>query len=67
LKKAKNICPYCGGQLVMEFIGSYGSVYNLKKDGEPSKKRRKRILYDESNGDFLIYCWNCKKMQNPIN
>lgn len=62
-EKYKNRCKYCGGKLVIEFIGNYGSVYELKKDGEPSKRRKRRILYDESNGDYMIYCWDCGRSQ----
>ena len=59
----KNICKYCGGKLVIEFIGSYGSVYPLKKNGQAGHRRIKRILYEESNDTPMIYCWDCGKSQ----
>lgn len=62
-ENAKNICQYCGGPLVIEFIGSYGSVYPMKENGEPGRRRIKRILYEEGTSDCMIYCRNCKKMQ----
>ena len=57
--KAKNICSYCGGKLVVEYFGNYGSIYPLKRNGEEGKRRIKRILYEESVGDYLIYCQAC--------
>ena len=40
-----NKCPYCGGQIVMEYFGDYGLVYKMKSNGEPSKKpiRQKKL------------------------
>ena len=55
-------CPYCGGRVVIEYLGSYGNVYPLKKNGEPGKKRIRRFLYEESGDVPLIYCWDCRKM-----
>ena len=59
----KNKCPYCGGQMVIEYIGSYGSVYPMKRDGNPQKKRIRRILYEENNEGCMVYCWDCRKMR----
>lgn len=55
-------CPYCGGRVVIEYLGSYGNVYPLKKNGEPGTKRIRRFLYEESRDAPLIYCWDCRKM-----
>lgn len=56
-----NKCPDCGGQIVAEYIGSYGDVYIIGKNGVPLKRRLKRFIY-ESNGDKpMIYCINCGK------
>lgn len=57
--KAKNICRYCGGKLVIEYFGNYGAVYPLKRNGEEGKRRIKRVLYEESGSDYLIYCQAC--------
>ena len=62
-QEPKNICKKCGGKLVIEFIGTYGTVYPLKKDGEPGKNKIKRVLYEESSGDYIIYCSNCGREQ----
>ena len=50
--------------MVIEFIGSYGAVYKLKKNGEPSKRRIRRVLYEESGDDTMIYCWNCGRQKD---
>ena len=61
-----NKCPYCGGKLVIECVGCYGDVFMLKKNGEPSKKRIKRFIYEHYGMDnAMIYCWNCRKMPEP--
>lgn len=58
-----NRCPHCGGQLVVEYIGSYGDVFMLGKNGEPNKKRIKRFIYEHYGEDGkMVYCWNCRKM-----
>ena len=44
--------------MVIEYLGSYGNVYPLKKDGEPGKKR---IRYEESGDYPLIYCLDCRR------
>lgn len=57
-------CPLCGGLMVIEYIGSYGNVYPLKKNGDPGKKRMRRIIYEEDGMEStMIYCWNCKRMK----
>lgn len=33
INQGNNKCPICGGRLVAEFIGSYGDVYLLNKQG----------------------------------
>lgn len=57
-KNPKNICPECGGRLLIEAIGNYGDVYRMKADEEMSKTRIRRHIY-ETSGDFLIYCEDC--------
>ena len=64
MSKAKNICPKCGGPLVIEYFGSYGSVYKINRDGTESKRRLRRIMYEESGGDAIIYCDKCKEELN---
>ena len=55
---AKNICPKCGGKLLIEAVGNYGDVYRMKKNGEMSKVRVRRFIY-ECSGDYMIYCEDC--------
>lgn len=58
----KNKCPYCGGQLAISYQGNYSSIYKLKKDGEPYKRRYKRIIGDENDAiSEFIYCLSCLK------
>lgn len=54
-------CEYCGGLMVIEYLGSYGNAYRLKKNGEPSKKRIKRFIYEEDGSYSMIYCLNCRR------
>ena len=57
-------CPDCGGRMVSGCIGNYGNVYPLKKNGEPGKKRIRRVLYEESGmEDTMIYCLDCRRMK----
>ena len=58
MSNAKNICPICGGKLLVEAIGNYGDVYRLKANGEMSKKRIKRFVY-ETSGQYMVYCEDC--------
>ena len=51
------ICPKCGGNLVIEYIGNYGIIYNINKNGSIGR-RKKRIMY-ESSGDYMVYCESC--------
>ena len=63
--KAKNICRFCGGRLVKEYIGNYGDVYYLKENGEPTKKRLKRYIYEHGGEDeAMIYCLACGRTQD---
>ena len=60
MKEAKNIYKKCGGKLVVEYFGYYGTVYPIKRDGTQGKSRIRRVLYEESgNGDAIIYCSEC--------
>ena len=58
MKNPKNICPECGGKLLIEAIGNYGDVCYMKQDGTESKTRIRRYIYEHS-GDFMIYCESC--------
>lgn len=51
------ICKKCGNSLVIEYDGSYGTIYHLKKDGTTGRKL-KTIKYEHS-GDYMVYCPNC--------
>ena len=55
----KNRCPKCGGRLVAEFLGSYGDVHLMKKDGTAQKQRMKRIIYETDGNPPMIYCIDC--------
>lgn len=54
---AKNICSKCGGKIVAEAFGSYGTVYYIRKNGETGHKIRE-IKYDHT-GDWMYYCTEC--------
>lgn len=58
---AKNICPECGGRLLIEAVGNYGDVFRMKRNGEMYKRPIRRYIYEYS-GDFMVYCENCKKI-----
>lgn len=53
--------------MVIEFLGSYGNVYPLKKNGEPGKRRIRRFLYEESGDYPLIYCLDCRRIRDDQN
>ena len=55
----KNKCPKCGGRLVAEYIGSYGDVYVLKKNGKPYKRKMKRFIYENDGQEPMVYCLDC--------
>jgi len=57
--KHKNICPKCGGNIVAEAFGQYGTVYYIRKDGQIGRKLR-TVKY-EHNDDWIYYCPNCGK------
>lgn len=58
----KNICPYCGGKLAISYQGLYSSIYRLRKDGTPYKRRHKRIMGTECDaGSEFIFCLDCGK------
>lgn len=64
MKNPKNKCKYCGGQLVIEYIGSYGLIYPMKSNGEPYKNPVKKIIYELHGEDTcMIYCSTCKKLK----
>lgn len=60
-KPPKNICKYCGGKLVVEYIGTYGVVYELTRTGKLYKDRDRKIMYPMTKTEFMIYCQDCKK------
>ena len=64
MKEVKNICPECGGKLLIEAVGNYGDVFRMKKNGEMSRKRIRRHIY-ETSGDFMVYCEDCGNSLNP--
>lgn len=59
---AKNICPKCGGKIVAEAIGNYGTIFYLKSDGTIGRKLR-TIRYEHS-GDWMYYCADCGEGYN---
>lgn len=54
---SKNTCRKCGGKIVAEAIGNYGTIYYLRKDGTIGRKLR-RVMYEHS-GDWMFYCTGC--------
>lgn len=60
-KPPKNVCEFCGGQLVIEYLGSYGYVYELTRTGRPYKERDRKIVYPLTKTEYTIYCKECGK------
>ena len=60
MAEKKNICPECGGRLLIETVGTYGDIYRMQTNGEIGKVRLRRTMY-ESTGEHLIYCEKCGK------
>lgn len=60
-KPPKNVCEFCGGQLVIEYLGSYGYVYELTRTGKPYKTRDRKIVYPVSKDEYMIYCRDCHR------
>lgn len=54
---SKCICPKCGGSLVIEYVGTYGTIYHIRQDGTIG--RRLRSAKYEHSGDYMVYCQNC--------
>lgn len=52
-----NICPKCGGRIVAEAFGSYGTVFYVRKDGSLGRQLR-NVKYG-GNGDWIYYCPEC--------
>lgn len=53
----KCVCPKCGGDLIIEYTGSYGTMYHIKRDGTTG--RRLRSAKYEHSGDYMVYCSQC--------
>ncbi len=51
------ICEECGGRIVAEAVGQYGTIYYLRKDGKIGRRLR-RVEY-EHTGQWLYYCPDC--------
>ena len=64
MKSPKNICPNCGGKLIIEVIGNYGDIYHMKADGEIPKRRIRRVVYEGAD-QYLIYCERCNNNFDP--
>ena len=68
--KKKVVCPECGGNLIYEAIGNYGTLYYVRQDGRVGR-RLKSIMYEHS-GDAMVYCSKCssgyefRNMENGI-
>ena len=60
MSEKRNICPECGGRLLIEAVGAYGDVYRMRANGEMGKVRLRRTIY-ETTGEYLIYCEKCGK------
>ena len=56
-KSKKNICPKCGGNVVAEAIGNYGTVHYIKQNGEIGRALRE-YKYEHS-GEWMYYCTGC--------
>lgn len=52
------VCPKCGNNLVIEYIGSYGTIYAIRQDGKIGR-RLKSTKYDESSDGYVVYCPSC--------
>lgn len=53
----KNNCPNCGGNLVAEALGTYGTIHYIRKDGTIG--RILRTVKYEHTGEWLYYCPIC--------
>lgn len=50
-------CKKCGGNLEIEYIGNFGTIYHLRRDGTVG--RRLRSIKYETSGDYMVYCQSC--------
>lgn len=55
---AKCVCQKCGNNLVIEYIGNYGTIYAIRQDGKIGR-RLKSIKYDQSSDGYMVYCQSC--------
>lgn len=54
----KCVCPKCGNSLVIEYVGSYGTIYAIRRDGKVGR-RLKSVKYDQSGDGYMVYCSVC--------
>lgn len=54
----KCVCPKCGNNLVIEYIGNYGTIYAIRQDGKIGQKL-KSIKYEQSRDNYMVYCSSC--------
>lgn len=54
----KCVCPKCGSSLVIEYIGNYGTIYAIRRDGKIGR-RMKSIKYEQSTDGYMVYCPSC--------
>lgn len=52
------VCGQCGANLVVEYIGNYGTIYYLRQDGSVGRKLRS-VKYDSSSDGYMVYCPSC--------
>lgn len=50
-------CTYCGHSLVIEYVGTYGTIYHVGQFGKIGRMLRS-IKYEHS-GDTMVYCPSC--------
>lgn len=56
----KNLCPKCGGTLVLRRFGSYGDDYKLTRRGTVAANRFRRILFEHGgDNDCMVFCEDC--------
>ena len=51
-------CSKCGNNLVIEYIGNYGTIYSIRRDGTIGR-RIKSVKYGVSSDGYMVYCPSC--------